>query len=159
MARDHRKWSISAKQLHTLIDEHETTLEEFKSANAEILSANEELQSTNEELETTKEELQSSNEELSTLNEELQNSNAELTQSNNDQLNLMTNVNLPVVMVGNDLRIRRFTPPAEKLLNLLARGCGQAAWRNPVQHRTRRPGADRQDHHRKRACSRKGKCA
>jgi two-component system, chemotaxis family, CheB/CheR fusion protein len=112
-------------QLHTLIDEHETTLEEFKSANAEILSANEELQSSNEELETTKEELQSSNEELSTLNEELQNSNAELTQANNDQLNLMTNVNLPVVMVGNDLRIRRFTPPAEKLLNLLPGDVGR----------------------------------
>jgi two-component system CheB/CheR fusion protein len=113
------------EQLHTLIDEHETTLEEFKSANAEILSANEELQSSNEELETTKEELQSSNEELSTLNEELQNSNAELTQANNDQLNLMTNVNLPVVMVGNDLRIRRFTPPAEKLLNLLPGDLGR----------------------------------
>jgi two-component system CheB/CheR fusion protein len=113
------------EQLHTLIDEHETTLEEFKSANAEILSANEELQSSNEELETTKEELQSSNEELSTLNEELQNSNAELTQANNDQLNLMTNVNLPVVMVGNDLRIRRFTPPAEKLLNLLPGDVGR----------------------------------
>jgi two-component system CheB/CheR fusion protein len=111
--------------LHTLIDEHETTLEEFKSANAEILSANEELQSSNEELETTKEELQSSNEELSTLNEELQNSNAELTQANNDQLNLMTNVNLPVVMVGKDLRIRRFTPPAEKLLNLLPGDVGR----------------------------------
>ncbi len=113
------------EQLHTLVDEHETTLEEFKSANAEILSANEELQSSNEELETTKEELQSSNEELSTLNEELQNTNAELTQANNDQLNLMSNVNLPVVMVGNDLRIRRFTPPAEKLLNLLAGDVGR----------------------------------
>lgn len=105
-------------QLHTMIEEHESTLEEFKSANAEILSANEELQSTNEELETTKEELQSSNEELSTLNEELQVRNSELTVANNDQLNLMNNVNLPVVMVGNDLRVRRFSPPAEKLLNL-----------------------------------------
>jgi two-component system CheB/CheR fusion protein len=106
------------EQLHTTIEEHESTLEEFKSANAEILSANEELQSTNEELETTKEELQSSNEELSTLNEELQVRNTELTVANNDQLNLMNNVNLPVVMVGNDLRIRRLTPPAEKMLNL-----------------------------------------
>lgn len=111
--------------LYTLIEEHETTLEEFKSANAEILSANEELQSTNEELETTKEELQSSNEELSTLNEELQSRNAELTIANNDQLNLMTNVNIPVVMVGNDLRIRRFTPPAEQILNLLPADLGR----------------------------------
>ena len=125
MARVNQELQRLREQLHTLIDEHETTLEEFKSANAEILSANEELQSTNEELETTKEELQSSNEELSTLNEELQNSNAELTLSNNDQLNLMTNVNLPVVMVGNDLRIRRFTPPAEKLLNLLPGDVGR----------------------------------
>ena len=125
MARAQHEVEHLREQLHMLIDEHETTLEEFKSANAELLSANEELQSTNEELETTKEELQSSNEELSTLNEELQNSNAELTQSNNDQLNLMTNVNLPVVMVGNDLRIRRFTPPAEKLLNLLAGDVGR----------------------------------
>jgi len=125
LARTKHEVERLREQLHTLIDEHETTLEEFKSANAEILSANEELQSTNEELETTKEELQSSNEELSTLNEELQNSNAELTQANNDQLNLMTNVNLPVVMVGNDLRIRRFTPPAEKLLNLLPGDVGR----------------------------------
>jgi two-component system, chemotaxis family, CheB/CheR fusion protein len=113
------------EQLRTVIEEHESTLEEFQSANAEILSANEELQSTNEELETTKEELQSSNEELSTLNEELQARNAELTVANNDQLNLMTNVNLPVVMVGKDLRIRRFTPPAEKLLNLLPADVGR----------------------------------
>jgi two-component system, chemotaxis family, CheB/CheR fusion protein len=125
LVRAHREVESLREQLHTLIDEHETTLEEFKSVNAEILSANEELQSSNEELETTKEELQSSNEELSTVNEELQNSNEELTQANNDQLNLMTNVNLPVVMVGNDLRIRRFTPPAEKLLNLLPGDVGR----------------------------------
>jgi two-component system CheB/CheR fusion protein len=125
LERAHREQDRLREQLNTLIDEHETTLEEFKSANAEILSANEELQSSNEELETAKEELQSSNEELSTLNEELQNSNAELTQANNDQLNLMTNVNLPVVMVGNDLRIRRYTPPAEKLLNLLSGDIGR----------------------------------
>ena len=106
-------------QLQPLIEEHETTLEEFKSANEEVLSANEELQSTNEELETAKEELQSSNEELTTLNEELQNRNAELSSANNDLLNLLANVNIPVVMVGNDLRIRRFTPLAEKLLNLI----------------------------------------
>jgi two-component system CheB/CheR fusion protein len=125
LARANHELQRVREQLRTLIDEHETTLEEFKSANAEILSANEELQSSNEELETTKEELQSSNEELSTLNEELQNSNAELTQANNDQINLMTNVNLPVVMVGNDLRIRRFTPPTEKLLNLLPGDVGR----------------------------------
>jgi two-component system CheB/CheR fusion protein len=105
-------------QLSSLIEDHETTLEEFKSVNEEVLSANEELQSTNEELETAKEELQSTNEELTTLNEEMQNRNTELSSVNSDLLNLLDTVDLPVVMVSTDLRIRRFTPPAQKLLNL-----------------------------------------
>jgi len=112
-------------QMRVLIEENESTTEEYKSANEEVLSANEELQSTNEELETAKEELQSSNEELTTLNEELQNRNTELSLANNDLTNLLGNVNIPVVMIGNDLRIRRFTPPAQKLLNLLPGDIGR----------------------------------
>jgi two-component system CheB/CheR fusion protein len=113
------------EQLRALIEEHETTSEEFKSAHEEVLSANEELQSTNEELETAKEELQSTNEELTTLNEAMQNRNAELGSANNDLLNLLGHVDIPVVMVSNDLRIRRFTPPAQKLLNLLPGDIGR----------------------------------
>ena len=113
------------EQFQSLIEEHETTTEEFKSANEEVLSANEELQSTNEELETAKEELQSTNEELTTLNEELQNRNAELSAANNDLLNLLGNVTVPVVIVDQDLRIRRFTPPAQKILNLLPSDVGR----------------------------------
>jgi two-component system CheB/CheR fusion protein len=113
------------QQLRALICEHETTVEEFKAAHEEVLSANEELQSTNEELETSKEELQSSNEELTTLNEEMQNRNAELGSANSDLLNLLGHVDIPVVMVSNDLRIRRFTPAAQKLLNLLPGDIGR----------------------------------
>jgi two-component system CheB/CheR fusion protein len=112
-------------QVQSLIEEQESTSEEYKSANEEVLSANEELQSTNEELETAKEELQSSNEELTTLNEELQNRNLELSVANSDLLNLLANANLPVVMVSGDLRIRRFTPPAEKLMNLIPGDIGR----------------------------------
>ena len=113
------------EQLRSLIQEHETIAEEFRSAHEEALSANEELQSTNEELETAKEELQSTNEELTTLNEEMQNRNAELGSANNDLLNLLGHVDVPVVMVSNDLRIRRFTPLAQKLLNLLPGDIGR----------------------------------
>ena len=112
------------EQFQSLIEEHETTTEEFKAANEEVLSANEELQSTNEEMETAKEELQSTNEELTTLNEELQNRNVELTAANNDLINLLGNVTVPVVIVDQDLRIRRFTPPAQRLLNLLPSDVG-----------------------------------
>src|SRR5262249_27102351 len=113
------------QQLRTLLEDHEITTEEFKSANEEVLSANEELQSTNEELETAKEELQSSNEELTTLNEELHNRNSELSMANNDLTNLLNNVNVSLVMVGTDLRVRRFTPPPEKLLNRIPTDVGR----------------------------------
>jgi two-component system CheB/CheR fusion protein len=76
------------------------------------------MQSTNEELETTKEELQSSNEELQTVNDELQQRNTVLTQTSNDLSNLLNSVNLPVLMLSNDLRIRHFTPPTQRLMNL-----------------------------------------
>lgn len=55
----------------------------------------------------------------------MQNRNAELGSSNNDLLNLLGHVDVPVVMVSNDLRIRRFTPPAQKLLNLLPADIGR----------------------------------
>ena len=102
-----------------------TINEELRSANEEIQSSNEELQSTNEELQSSKEELQASNEELLTVNEEMRNRNIELTQTNNDLLNLFSNVNTPIVMVTNDLRIRRFTPAAERVMNLIPADVGR----------------------------------
>ena len=84
----------------------------------EAQSSNEELQSTNEELETSKEELQSSNEELKTLNDEVKNRNQALATLNDDLTNLNRNVDSAVVIVDKALRIRLFSPYAEKILNL-----------------------------------------
>ena len=111
--------------LQSIIEEQEATNEELKSANEEIQSSNEELQSTNEELETAKEELQSTNEELTTLNEELQNRNQELSNVNNDLTNLLGSVNIAILMLGTDLVIRRFTPMAERLFNLIPSDMGR----------------------------------
>ena len=107
------------ENLQSIIQEQEAVNEELKAANEEALSSNEELQSTNEELETAKEELQSTNEELVTVNEQLQNRNLELAQLGDDLTNMITSVSIPLLMLGGDLRIRRFTPQAEKLLNLV----------------------------------------
>jgi PAS domain S-box-containing protein len=117
--------SSTKKNLQTLVEEQEATNEELRSANEEVLSGNEELQSTNEELETAKEELQSTNEELTTLNEELQNRNIELSVLNNDLINILSSVNIPIVILGNDLRIRRFTPAAEKIFNIIPTDVGR----------------------------------
>ncbi len=116
----------STKQyLQSIIEEQEANNEELKSANEEIQSSNEELQSINEEMETAKEELQSTNEELTTVNEELQTRNVELAQANNDLNNLISSIQIALVMVDNDGRLRRFTPPAEKLLNLIPTDVGR----------------------------------
>jgi two-component system CheB/CheR fusion protein len=120
-----KELAATQEDLHSIIEEQEASNEELQSANEEILSANEELQSTNEELETAKEELQATNEELTTVNEELQNRNAELTQANNDLTNLIAASDIVMVMVGHDLRIRRITPTAQRVLNLIASDVGR----------------------------------
>jgi two-component system CheB/CheR fusion protein len=118
--------AAAREHLQSLSEEHEATNEELRSANEEIQSSNEELQSTNEELETAKEELQSTNEELTTLNEELRHNNADLAAVNDDLNNLLRGVSLPVVMLGRDFRIRRFTPAAQKLFKFVPSDIGRS---------------------------------
>jgi two-component system CheB/CheR fusion protein len=117
--------AATREYLQSIIQEVEAANEELQSANEEILSSNEELQSTNEELDTAKEELQSTNEELNTLNDELHGRNEELTRVNSDLVNLLSSVQIAIVIVDNDLRIRRFTPVAEEVLNLIPADVGR----------------------------------
>ena len=76
-------------------------------------------------METAKEELQSTNEELTTINDELQVRNAELFQANGDLVNLLNSVQIPIIILGGDLRIRRFTPLAQRVLNLIPGDIGR----------------------------------
>ena len=117
--------TATKEYLQSVIAEHERTNQELQSANEEILSSNEERQSTNEEMETAREELQSTNEELTTVNDELHTRNTELGQSNGDLVNLLNSVQIPIVMLGGELRIRRFTPMAEQVLNLIPTDVGR----------------------------------
>lgn len=107
------------EHLQAVMRDQESINEQFKTANDEALSSMEELQCTNEELETAKEELQSSNEELVTLNEQLQNRNAELGYLSDDLTNVLSGVDIPVLILDGARRIRRFTQPAQRLLGLL----------------------------------------
>jgi two-component system CheB/CheR fusion protein len=115
--------------LQSTIEEMETSNEELKSANEELQSVNEELQSTNEELETSKEELQSVNEELGTVNSELEQNVTELSRTNNDMNNLLAGTGVGTVFVDHHLCIRRFTPTATQLINLIQTDVGR-----PVAH-------------------------
>ncbi|MBI4752369.1 MAG: PAS domain-containing protein [Acidobacteria bacterium] len=116
---------VFKEYLQSVIEKQVATNEELQSANEEALSSNEELQSLNEELETAKEELQSTNEELITVNDELQNRNQELAQLNNDLSNLLDSVEMGFVVLDRELRIKRFTPMAGKILNLIPTDLGR----------------------------------
>jgi len=120
-----RELAATQQHLKSIITEHEASTEELKALNEEVQSSNEELQSINEELETSKEELQSTNEELNTVNDELQNRNEEITQSNNDLVNVLSGAEIPILLIGNKLQIRRFNTSAGKALNLIAGDIGR----------------------------------
>jgi two-component system CheB/CheR fusion protein len=124
-SRVERELAATREYLGSLIADHETAQEEMKAAHEEILSSSEELQSTNEELETAKEELQSTNEELLTLNEELLHRNLDLSVLTNDLNNVLVGVDIPVVVLDGSLHIRRFTPMAGRLLNIIETDVGR----------------------------------
>ena len=113
--------------LQSIIEAQEATNEELQSANEEIQSGNEELQSTNEELQTSKEELESANEELNTVNEEIQHRNHQLAQLSNDLINLLNSTTIPMIMLGEDLHIRRYTPEGARVFGFNEHDVGKPA--------------------------------
>jgi two-component system CheB/CheR fusion protein len=119
IARLEHELTETRDYLQSIIETQDASAEELR-------SSIEESQATNEELDTAKEELQASNEELNTVNEELRIRNAEQTSLNSDLRRLLENINVPLVMVGKDLRIRWFTPAMEPVLNLLPTDQGRA---------------------------------
>jgi two-component system CheB/CheR fusion protein len=118
-ARLRRELVATKDYLRSIVEENAATLEELR-------AVNEEAQAGNEELETAQEELESANEELNTLNEELKISNVEFSKVNRDLANLLESISIPLVMVGRDLRIRRFTRAMEPMLNLIASDVGRS---------------------------------
>jgi two-component system CheB/CheR fusion protein len=112
--------------LQSINEQKEAANEELRAANEEIMSSNEELQSTNEELHTAKEELQSTNEELMTVNDELRVRNRDLSRLNDDQNNLFASLDVAIIMVTKELRIRKLTPMAEKMLGLVPSDIGRS---------------------------------
>jgi two-component system CheB/CheR fusion protein len=115
----------SREELQATIEQMETSNEELKASNEEVMSMNEELQSSNEELETSREELQSLNEELSTLNSQLQDKVNELEVTTDDLNNLLTSTSIATIFMSEDFRIKRYTPAATGLLNLIPGDIGR----------------------------------
>ncbi|MET0585194.1 MAG: PAS domain-containing protein, partial [Candidatus Binatia bacterium] len=118
-------------RLRMIVEQYETSIEELKASNEELQAINEEMRSAGEELETGKEELQSVNEELITLNHELKNKVDELSRANSDLQNLISSTDIALIFLDPGLRIRRYTPRAQHLFNIIPTDIGR-----PLEHLT-----------------------
>ena len=113
------------QRLQHSLEETQAYNEELTSANEELQSANEELQSGNEELETGREEMQSLNEELATVNAELRAKVDDLADAQSDLQNLLNSTDMATIFLDADLNIKRFTPAARSVANLIVSDLGR----------------------------------
>ncbi|HEX8073035.1 MAG TPA: chemotaxis protein CheB [Pyrinomonadaceae bacterium] len=120
-------------RLRTTVEEYETLTEELKASNEELQAMNEELRSASEELETSKEEAQVVNEELTALNTELREKIEEIMRVNSDLQNLLASTHIATLFLDRHLRVRRYTPTARDLFNLIPGDVGR-----PLAHVTHR---------------------
>lgn len=113
-------------RLQATVEQQETSNEELKASNEELQAINEELRSASEELETSKEELQSVNEELVTVNYELKTKVEEAAKVNDDLQNFITATDIATVFVNQGLRIKRYTPRANDIFNIIPGDIGRS---------------------------------
>jgi len=113
-------------QLQRSVGQYEASLEDLKASNEELQAINEELRSATEELETSKEELQSTNEELITVNQELKTKVEETAETNDDLRNLIASTGIATIFVERDMSIKRFTPTASELFNIIGSDTGRS---------------------------------
>ncbi|MDX5346251.1 MAG: PAS domain-containing protein, partial [Hymenobacteraceae bacterium] len=109
------------EDLQAVVEELETSNEELQSTNEELLSSNEELQSTNEEL-------QSLNEELHTINAEHQYKIKALMELDDDLNNYFRSTDIGQIFVDRKLIIRKYTPAATQLINLIESDIGRSIY-------------------------------
>ena len=107
------------------------TLEELDTQSAALQAGHEAMSASNEALRMANEALQATNAELSTINGEYQNKIAELTRLTHDMDSLLRSMEIGIIFLDTELRIRRFTPAIAECFHLLPRDIGR-----PLDHMT-----------------------
>lgn len=120
-----RQLDETREQLDAVVLERDATSSDLRAASERFQSSNEELRTINEEFQTAQEELQSTNEELTTLNDELRNRNMELGRLADDLNNVIEGVEIPILILDPDLRIRRFTPQTDAIVSIVPSDIGR----------------------------------
>ncbi len=133
---------VAQDRLRGTLGESAASTEELRASNEELQTINEELRSTTEELETSREELQALNEELTTVNSELTMRVEDARKADDDWKNLLASAEIGTVFVDKDGLVKRFTPQAATLFNLLPTDLGRPL--RDITHRMDYPslGAD-----------------
>jgi two-component system CheB/CheR fusion protein len=109
-----------------LKEELRVTVERYQTSNEELQAANEELRLTTEEVEAGKEELQTINEELRAVNQELKARIEQISAANDDLRNLMASTEIATIFLDRGLRIKRYTPRALDIFNLIPQDVGRS---------------------------------
>ena len=121
----HRELDETREQLETVVAERDTATGDLRVVSEKYQSSNEDLRTINEEFQTAQEELQSTNEELTTLNDELRARNSDLSRLTDDLNNVIQNVEIPILILDTNLRIRRYTPQAERIASVMPTDIGR----------------------------------
>ena len=111
--------AVAREHMHTMV-------QQLERVNDDRQSLNEELQASSEELQSSNEELQASNEELTTLNEQLLAKSEELTELNDTLLSIESSMQVALVVVDAQQRVRRFNPLAVRIFGLLEHDVGRS---------------------------------
>lgn len=101
------------------------TIEELETANEQLQASNEELAAANEELQRTNEELHSLNEELCALDTEHRRKIEELGELTDDLDHLLQGIDVGVLFLDRELRVRRYTTRIAATVRLRPHHVGQ----------------------------------
>ena len=114
------------RELRQSQDNLKHTVADLEAVNAELQVANEELMTANEELQSSNEELQSVNEELYTVNSEYQEKVEELANVNDDMANFLSTTLIGILMVDNQLNMRKYTEYVAKEFSVVEQDVGRS---------------------------------
>ena len=132
-AASHTELQVLRQDLQSSVEACDSMGEELEAANAEAAAISEELQSRNEELETNREELQSVNCALHGLNAQLQSRIAALESSTGDLTSVLSALEIGIMVLTRDYRIRYYNPFIRDVLDLtpgdLGRPLTDLAWK------------------------------
>jgi two-component system CheB/CheR fusion protein len=106
-----RRLSEAEEYLKVVLEDYEATTEELRSSQEELTCANDELENLNRDLLAAKE--------MSLrVNSELRIQKSELERNRNELASMLRSAGVAILMLGMDLRLRRFTPQAEVVFHL-----------------------------------------